>query len=56
MVKLFGLPFIAAGLMATAWISTLGGSLLMFISGLAIGVLTFLIVLQAQQKARHEAV
>lgn len=41
MIKLFGLPFIAAALMATAWISTLGGSGTVVLSGLLIGLFTF---------------
>ena len=41
MIKLFGLPLIAAALMATAWISTLGGSGKVVLSGLLIGLFTF---------------
>lgn len=41
MIKLFAFPFVAAALMTTAWISTLGGGTPIVLSGLALGLFTF---------------
>lgn len=51
MIKLFGLPFIAAGLMTMAWISALGGSPVIVLSGLVIFAVNFRIVLLARRRA-----
>ena len=50
MIKLFGLPFIAAGLMTMAWISTLGGSTGIVLIGLLIFAFNFWIVLLARRR------
>ncbi|MBT7280033.1 MAG: hypothetical protein HN835_04905 [Rhodobiaceae bacterium] len=49
------LPFVAGGLMAIVWISTLGGGALLWLSGLAIGAVVFVLVMLAQRKAELEA-
>ena len=41
MIKLFAFSFVAAGLMTTAWVSTLGGSPLIVLSGAVLGLFTF---------------
>ena len=51
MIKLFAFPFLVAGLMAMAWVSTLGGSPLIIVSGLVIFCLNFWIVVAARQRA-----
>lgn len=51
MIKLFGLPFIAAGLMSMAWVATLGGSPLIWFSGLALFCLNFWVVLLARRRS-----
>ena len=47
MIKLFAFPFVVAGLMALAWVSTLGGSREIVISGLLIFCFNFWIVVLA---------
>lgn len=51
MIQSFALPFLAAGLMAMAWVSTLGGSPTIIVSGLVIFCLDFWLVLVAQRRA-----
>lgn len=51
MIKLFAFPFGVAGLMAVAWVSTLGGSRAIIVSGVAIFCLNFWIVLLARRRA-----
>ena len=41
MIQSFALPFLAAGLMAMAWAFTLGGSRLVWVSGVVIFFLNF---------------
>lgn len=50
MIKLFAFPFLVAGLMSMAWVSTLGGSLLIWLSGLTIFCLNFWVVLLARRR------
>ncbi len=45
------LPLVAGGLMATVWVSTLGGGTQMWLSGAAIGAIVFWILLKARHKA-----
>ena len=51
MIKLFAFPFLVAGLMTMAWVSTLGGSPLMWLSGLGIFCLNFWIVVAARRRS-----
>ena len=51
MIKLFAFPFVVAGLMAMAWVSTLGGSRAIIVSGLVVFAVTFWIVLLARRRA-----
>ena len=51
MIKLFAFPFVVAGLMALAWVSTLGGSREIVISGLLIFCFNFWIVVLARRRA-----
>ena len=55
MIKLFAFPTIVAGLMALAWVSTLGGSQPVLFSGLVIFALNFWIVVLAQRRAEPPA-
>ena len=55
MIKLYGLPFIVAGLMSLAWVSTLGGSRPILLSGLVIFCLNFWIVLLARRRSEPPA-
>lgn len=50
MMQLFWLPSLAALLIAVAWISVLGGGPMIILSGIAIGMIDFVIVFQAQLK------
>ena len=51
MIKTFAFPFLVAGLMAMAWVSTLGGSRTIMVSGLVIFCLNFWVVLVAKRRA-----
>ena len=55
MIKLFAFPTIVAGLMALAWVWTLGGSQPVLLSGLVIFALNFWIVVAARRRARSDA-
>lgn len=48
MIQLFAMPFIAATLMSMAWIATLGGSRLIIVSGLLLGLVTFWLNVRAR--------
>lgn len=50
MIKLFGLPFFTASLMALAWVSTLGSSRPVLVSGVVIFCFNFWIVLLAGRR------
>lgn len=50
MIQSFALPFLAAGLMAMAWASTLGGSPTIIVSGLVIFCLNFWLILVARRR------
>ena len=51
MIQSFALPFLAAGLMAMAWVSSLGGSRLVWVSGVVIFFLNFWIIAVARRRA-----
>lgn len=56
MVQFFWLPSLAALLIATAWISILGGGAVTILSGIAIGLVDFVIVFHAYQRQLRDCI